>query len=177
MNEIRKAEYGAASSVLSLLPTIGALLGTPTNEIWRLMTIVPFGGGLVMSMSFGGAIMPVRIEEYEHVTTGRTAVIGSIISLRRHPAALKEDSTEGKLKQLVEKVRNRIEQVKNARICKKSLATGLTGLACLFMGSQAAMVVLELGSVLPWWCRNYAWVHGWYLLGMLIPQRYCYGHL
>ncbi len=33
---IRLAEYSGAAGVLSLLPTIGALLGAPTNEIWRL---------------------------------------------------------------------------------------------------------------------------------------------
>ncbi|KAL9615812.1 MAG: hypothetical protein Q9160_009240 [Pyrenula sp. 1 TL-2023] len=103
LNSIRAAEYSAAATVLSLLPTIGALLGAPTNEIWRLMTILPFGGGLMMTMSFGGAIMHVRVEEYEQMMTKRSAVIGSIISLRHHPEASTEGSTDQKLKQLVER--------------------------------------------------------------------------
>ena len=59
LNELRKGEYAGAAGVMALLPTIGALLGAPTNEIWRLMTMVPFGGALAMAMSFGGAILPI----------------------------------------------------------------------------------------------------------------------
>lgn len=62
---IRLAEYSGVAGVLSLLPAIGALLGAPTNEIWRLWTVIPFGGVLTMLLSFGGAILPIKIEDYE----------------------------------------------------------------------------------------------------------------
>lgn len=177
LNEIRRAEYGGAASVLSLLPTIGALLGTPTNEIWKLMSIIPFGGGLTMLLSFGGAIMPVRVEDYEHVITKKNIAIGSIISFRNHhmPNQGPEETSEEKLKLLIDTVRKRIDQRESARLSKKYLAVGLTGMFLLFLGAQAGMTVVEQGGILAWVCTSNWWMHLWYLLGMLdiVHQLYC----
>ncbi|KAB2568811.1 hypothetical protein DBV05_g12507 [Lasiodiplodia theobromae] len=115
LNELRKSEYSGAAGVLSLLPTIGALLGAPTNEIWTLLSILPFGGGLAMALSFGGAIMPVRVEDYERVMTKRNIAIGSIVTFRT-PEGARHGSPEQRLSRLSlleEMIKTRIEQPKS----------------------------------------------------------------
>lgn len=166
--ELRKAEYAGAAGVLSLLPTIGALLGAPTNEIWRLMSIIPFGGGLAMALSFGGAIMPVKVEDYEHVINKRNIAIGSIISLRNNHGLGRgaQETIEDKLRSLVDRIRQRIDQRESARLSKKHLTIGLTGMVLLLIGSQAAMTIIEQGGVIAWFCYSHWWMHLWYLMGM-----------
>ncbi|KAF1987706.1 hypothetical protein K402DRAFT_453379 [Aulographum hederae CBS 113979] len=64
LNEIRKAEYAGAAGVLALLPTIGALLGAPTDEIWKLLNMVPIVGAMAMAMSFGASVLPINAKDY-----------------------------------------------------------------------------------------------------------------
>jgi hypothetical protein len=165
--ELRKAEYGGAAGVLALLPTIGALLGTPTNEVWTLLTILPFGGALAMALSFGGAIMPVRVEDYEHAMKKRNIAIGSIVSFRPSFGESNVSSFKDKLDVLDQKVSARIAQSKRLRPDKWFLSTGLLAMVLLFVGSQAAMVVVEQGGVIPWWCASRWWMHLWYFMGMI----------
>lgn len=177
LNEICKTEYSGAAGVLSLLPTIGALLGAPTNEIWKLKWIIPFGGGLAMMLSFGGAIMTVRVEDYEHVINKKNIAIGSKISLRNlhMPGQGPQETTaEKKLRQLVERVRQRLDQRESARLPKKYLFVGRTGMGILLIGAQAAMSIVEQGGVLAWVCFSNWWMHLWYALGRsdIILQLY-----
>lgn len=168
LTQLRAAEYNGAAGVLALLPTIGALLGAPTTEIWRLLTVVPFGGGLAMALSFGGAILPVRVEDYENDSSTDKITLGSIVSLRakRGKAADHvEEETRAKLDQLVEKIEARMRQDECQRLPKRHLSFGLLGMVILFLGAQAAMIVVEQGGVLPWWCTSRWWMHLWYFLG------------
>jgi len=179
LNEIRRAEYGGAAGVLSLLPTIGALLGAPTNEIWKLMSIIPFGGGLAMMLSFGGAIMPVKVEDYEHVINKKNIAIGSTISLRHlhMPGQGPQATTEEKLRQLVDRVRQRLDQRESKRLPKKYLFMGLTGMGLLLIGAQAAMSIVEQGGVIAWFCFSNWWMHLWYGLGRSdIVLQLCFGY-
>ena len=41
-------KYGTSASTLGLLPTIGALFGTPTSEIWTLLTVLPVRSSLAI---------------------------------------------------------------------------------------------------------------------------------
>jgi hypothetical protein len=165
--QIRQAEYSGAASVLSLLPTIGALFGPPTGEIWRLKSIVPFGGYLAMTLSFGGALMPSRVEDYENTVSMRNTAIGSIVSLRRHlPGSHKSGQTMAeKLQILGDKIRERIDQHQSVRLPKAYLFVGLFGMFSLLGMAQAAIAVVEQGSVINWWCSARWWMHMWYLLG------------
>lgn len=80
---------------MALLPTVGALLGAPTSEIWQLLTIVPFGGVLAMSISFGGAILPVRVEDYEPIL-GKGHYSASSFSLRNKRGVFAPNEEGGK---------------------------------------------------------------------------------
>ena len=165
---IRAAEYAGAASVLSLLPTIGALLGPPTSEIWRLISIVPFGGILAMTLSFGGALMPVRVEDYETTLSRRDTATGSIISLRSPIPGnrLGEPEIEQKLRALSDKVRERLDLPESVRLPKRHLLLGLFIMLLLMALAQGAMGVVEQGGIINWWCSCNLWMHLWYFGGM-----------
>lgn len=167
LHKLREAEYAGAASVLSLLPTTGALFGPPTSEIWRLKSIVPFGGFLAMTLSFGGALMPVRVEDYEEPVSKQNTAIGSIISLRKQLRGSHKDgrTIDEKLLELGNRVRERIDQHESLRLPKTYLFVGLFGMVMLFAMAQAAMAVVEHGGFINWWCQFGWWMHLWYLLG------------
>ncbi|KAL8713107.1 MAG: hypothetical protein Q9220_002628 [cf. Caloplaca sp. 1 TL-2023] len=146
LNNLRAAEYNGAAGVLALLPTIGALLGAPTTEIWRLLTVVPFGGGLAMALSFGGAILPIRIQDYENDFSGDKVALGSIVTFRARKPRPDDETTDEefeKMDALVEKVGARMRQDESQRLAKGHLWLGLLGMVLLFIGAQFAMVVVE----------------------------------
>lgn len=174
LSVIRAAEYNGAAGVLALLPTIGALLGAPTTEIWRLWTVVPFGGGLAMTLSFGGAILPVRVEDYENDLNNNQTILGSVVSLRaRRGKGLEQNEEEARAKidQLVEKIEARMRQDDSQRLPRGHLIFGLCGMGLLFVGAQAAMAIVEQGGILPWWCVSRWWMHLWYVLGKTPTRR------
>ncbi|KAL8992891.1 MAG: hypothetical protein Q9169_006756 [Polycauliona sp. 2 TL-2023] len=115
INLLRMGEYTGAASVLALLPTIGALLGAPTTEIWRLLTVVPFGGGLAMLLSFGGAILPVRVEDYEKDLS--SAKVTFRAKPGRHSHEIPEE-TRMELRTVVEKIEARMRQDQTQRLPK-----------------------------------------------------------
>ena len=170
---LRAGEYTGAASVLALLPTIGALLGAPTTEIWRLLTVVPFGGCLAMTLSFGGAILPVRVEDYENDLNRHKVAIRRSVAFRPEESRQSEDAQEERytgLDQVMEKIFARMRQDESQQLAKGHLWVGLLGMIVLFAGAQAAMIVVEQGGVIPWWCVSRWWMHLWYFLGEMFPS-------
>ncbi|KAL9102388.1 MAG: hypothetical protein Q9163_002454 [Psora crenata] len=167
LDSVRVGEYTGAASVLALLPTIGALLGAPTTEIWRLLTVVPFGGGLAMTLSFGGAILPVRVEDYENdLNRHKVAIKRSVASRAQQPGQLEDAQEEiyTGLEPVVEKILARMRQDESQQLAKGHLWVGLLVMILLSVGAQAAMIVVEQGGVIPWWCVSRWWMHLWYIL-------------
>lgn len=62
-----QAGSSGATTLLTLLPTAGALIGTPAKELWVLYKLVPLAGVLSMMLSLGGNIVPTQVNEYERV--------------------------------------------------------------------------------------------------------------
>ncbi|KAH7312528.1 hypothetical protein B0I35DRAFT_437225 [Stachybotrys elegans] len=162
----RGGEYSGASSVLALLPTIGALLGAPTYEIWRLLTIVPLGGVISMGLSFGSAIMPIRVEDYEPAPN-REVSTSSSFRLERRKGMSKEDQvrgTEELVTKLLDKLDRKLSQDKSIKARKLHIGLGLGCMFVLLMGAHTAMAIIEVGAVLSWWCWNPVWMHMWYFM-------------
>ncbi|RYP61711.1 hypothetical protein DL771_010031 [Monosporascus sp. 5C6A] len=63
-DSLHTTEYSAGATVLALLPTVGALLGSPSAEIWMLLKILPFGGTLALLLSFVNVMIPDRLADY-----------------------------------------------------------------------------------------------------------------
>ncbi|OAL42538.1 hypothetical protein IQ07DRAFT_362005 [Pyrenochaeta sp. DS3sAY3a] len=172
LNEIRKAEYNAAAGVLALLPTIGALLGTPTNEIWRLLTMIPFGGFLATACSFGGAILPVKVKDYESAfmkknIKGQLRGWKSTLELPKNIDTMDQDRIKQRADILLRKVQEKLQSPDQVKVPKMYILVGLTGMSVLLASAQIAMVIVELGAVLPWWCISKWWVHLWYMMVIL----------
>ncbi|KAL9626043.1 MAG: hypothetical protein Q9204_007629, partial [Flavoplaca sp. TL-2023a] len=146
INYLRVGEYTGAASVLALLPTIGALLGAPTTEIWRLLTVVPFGGGLAMLLSFGGAILPVRVEDYARDLS--SAKVTFRPKTGRHDHDDIPEETKGELRTVVDKIESRLRQDQTQRLPKGHLVVGLLAMVALLIGAQAAMIIIEQGGLL-----------------------------
>lgn len=167
LNGIRTAEYAGAAGVLALLPTIGALLGAPTNEIWRLLMMIPFGGLIATACSFGGAILPVKVKDYESDFMKRN--INGKLRSSDSTLALPEDIEEDMIKQRADILLARIEGKLQSELREKVpviyILVGITGMLILLGSAQVAMIVVELGAVLPWWCQSKWWVHLWYFMG------------
>ncbi|KAF2673953.1 hypothetical protein BT63DRAFT_422059 [Microthyrium microscopicum] len=168
LNEIRKAEYSGAAGVLALLPTIGALLGTPTNEIWRLLTMIPFGGVLAMASSFGGAMLPVKIKDYESAFMKKNIKGGlrggkSTLTLSKDATA-DDQRIEQRADILMQRVEQKLLNELQDKVPKMYIWVGLIGMGMLLAGAHVAMAFVELGAVLPWWCSSKWWVHLWYLM-------------
>lgn len=107
LDSLREGGYAGAASVLTLLPTIGALLGAPTSDIWRLLTVIPFGGGLAMTFSFGGAILLVRVEDYKNDLNRHKLAIERSVAFRAKGPRKLEDAQEevyADLDQVLEKI-------------------------------------------------------------------------
>ena len=150
LNSLRASEYQGAAGVLALLPTIGALMGAPAPEIWRLLTLYPLGGILSIFLSFGGAIMPVDVEDYEQVMTKKEPTIGSVISFRRETIDPHE-GVDGRLDTLLGRIRNRILRAKGDDPPGRMLPFGLLWMCLLLFMAQFGMAVVEQGSIIPWW--------------------------
>ncbi|KAJ2993241.1 hypothetical protein NUW58_g1904 [Xylaria curta] len=163
LNDIRAAEYSGAAGVLALLPTMGALLGAPTNEIWRILTIVPFGGALAMALSFGGAILPTRIEDYESAMGGTLHSLSSP-RLRRRKDPLSDIEFSDFTKDVRGRLGGKLHGDESISVPKSNLWFGLISMFILWLGSQFAITVVEQGAVLPWYCVSRWWFHLWYIL-------------
>lgn len=173
LNEIRKSEYAGAAGVMALLPTIGALLGAPTNEIWRLMTMVPFGGVLATAMSFGGAILPRSVKDYEsdfmkqEINTSRPQGPGRTDSntpFIDNPSP-GDTAMMKRGRRLMHQVEKRLRPTEYKPIPTKYIWSGLIGMIILLAGSHVAMGIVEQGAILPWWCLSRWWIHMWYGMG------------
>ncbi|KAF4625809.1 hypothetical protein G7Y89_g12354 [Cudoniella acicularis] len=176
---IHAAEYSASASVLALLPTIGALFGTPTSEIWTLLTVLPFGGGLAMLLSFGGTIMPTRIVDYQTAFAMHGISIGHVgkhaqdydlgtrdEDERHNLEELEEreirDQQEG-LRSMANRIKARIGRRESLGLPRNIIALGLFSMVLLFCGVQVAMGIIENGAVYSDGCTYNWWFHIWYM--------------
>ncbi|EMD01098.1 hypothetical protein BAUCODRAFT_135834 [Baudoinia panamericana UAMH 10762] len=74
-----QASAAGATTLLTLLPTAGALIGAPTKELWVLYKLMPLAGVLSMVLSLGGNIVPMEVNQYERVDSFAYAgMVGSI---------------------------------------------------------------------------------------------------
>ncbi len=61
------AGSNGASTLLTLIPTAGALIGAPARELWVLYKLMPIAGLFSMLLSLGGNIVPMEVIDYERV--------------------------------------------------------------------------------------------------------------
>lgn len=111
--------------------------------------------------------MPVRVEDYEETVSKQPSTIGSIVSFRKQCQRSHKvgQTMDGKLSELGNRVRERVDQHESLRLPTTYLFVGLFGMVLLSAMAQAAMAVVEQGGVISWWCQCRWWMHLWYFLG------------
>lgn len=127
-----------------------------------------------MTPSFGGALMPVHVEDYQNVVAKENTAICSIISLRRHaPGSHKAaPNMDERLRELRDKIRECLDRPESARLPRRTLYSGLIAMFILFAMAQAAMGVVEQGGIVnlycsgPWCTCGTSWVSAMFGLGL-----------
>lgn len=148
------ATYNAASGALTLLPTAGALIGSPTKELWVVYKLMPVAGILSMLLSLGGNIVPSNARDYE--LNPATFSYGGMIATQHdeHEAEELEVRSAGLqgAQAFAARVKARSQDYRGGTkyirvwygvILQCALIGILLG-ACWFTQS---------GSVLVWWCK------------------------
>ncbi|KAL8741854.1 MAG: hypothetical protein Q9190_005589 [Brigantiaea leucoxantha] len=131
---LRAAENAGSSGALTLLPTAGALIGTPTKELWVVYKLMPLAGVLSMLLSLGGTMIPSHASEYEVKASGFS--YGGLMATTKEDE--KEDYSDAQLDDRTEpeKFAARVEhRSKDLR-----------------------------GGLIPWWCTNAQWMLFWYIM-------------
>ncbi|KAI2629549.1 hypothetical protein GGR54DRAFT_267464 [Hypoxylon sp. NC1633] len=161
---IYAAENSASSGALTLLPTAGALIGTPSKELWMLYKMVPLAGVLSMMLSLGGNIVPDSSVDYERDGFTYGGIIGSDDTAPGEgvdtPVGQMDASTFAKevLRRARRETGSRKRSVAAIGIFCQLFWIGTIVFACWFT---------ESGAILVWWCQGWGWMLAWYLIVVL----------
>lgn len=96
-------------------------MGASISDIWRLLTVVPFGGGLAVTLLFGGAILLVRVEDYENDLNRHKLVMKRSDAVRAEGSRQSEDVQHeiyAGLNQVLEKILGRMRQGESQQLAK-----------------------------------------------------------
>jgi hypothetical protein len=144
------ASSNGASTLLTLIPTAGALIGAPAKELWVLYKLMPIAGILSMMLSLGGNIVPMDINDYEQVDAFSYA--GMIPTANQKINNVVAKSTgETEAERFAALVHSRARDKSGAR---RSVAiwTGIL-LQCFWLTCiLIACWFLDSGSIVVWWC-------------------------
>ncbi|OJJ46797.1 hypothetical protein ASPZODRAFT_66535 [Penicilliopsis zonata CBS 506.65] len=148
------AEYNGAAGALSLLPTAGALLGSPTREMWLVFQLMPIAGLLSMFLSLGGNLTPSHVGDYT-----------DIFQQRRFPRNTEDgtpDDTSDSVR-FARQVKKRAEDDTGGGSYAR-VWIGIFLQVCLIATLLIAMYYCQRGAVITWWCHAWGWMYFWYFL-------------
>ncbi|KAL9096033.1 MAG: hypothetical protein Q9165_001555 [Trypethelium subeluteriae] len=161
------AEYGGAAGALTLLPTAGALIGSPSKEFWTVYKLMPLAGVLSVFLSLGGTIIPSSASDYSMSSPFTT---GETLSSRWGSEEEDKSSPETDTTQIAsehEKFAQTVErrsQVTSGGNSYTKVWIALLGQLFLLGVTLVALWYGQIGGVIPWWCRTRLWLYFWYTL-------------
>lgn len=174
LDSLHAAEYSAAATILTLLPTVGAVLGTPTAEIWILLKALPFGGVIALLLSFGGSMMPAKLEAYQDKTTmASTIERGHDDQAAAKGEAEASSALSDALKRLSRRVAEKVQANQRKELSLGKVFSTLFVMIILLSGVLAGMGIIEYGSVYMTWCTSLWWFHLWYITCKLTNIHKC----
>ncbi|KAF9875086.1 hypothetical protein CkaCkLH20_07352 [Colletotrichum karsti] len=170
LSALQSTEYGAGAGVLTLLPTAGALFGSPTAELWALLKMSPIAGFLAQSLTFGATMVPSETEDYLKVSKSQGCTAMRVPPVKK----VEEDPSEVTYARVSDEAQQRIRHaLKRDRKMPRAYAgltpkqfflLGCAVLTVFIAGSQVALAVIEQGAVYSTWCTAIWWAHIWYLV-------------
>lgn len=144
------ASSNTASTLLTLIPTAGALIGAPAKELWVLYKLMPIAGLLSMMLSLGGNIVPMEINDYEQIDAFSYAGMIPTADQKINHAII-QPTGETESERFAFQVCLRAIDSRGARRTV-AIWTGVLlqcfWLACILI----ACWFLESGSIIVWWC-------------------------
>jgi hypothetical protein len=144
------ASANGASTLLTLIPTAGALIGAPAKELWVLYKLMPIAGVLSMLLSLGGNIVPMDLNDYETVEQFSYAGMIPTADSKADGVAF-QPVGETEAERFASQVYLRALDARGARRTLAiwgGIALQLFWLACILM----ACWFLGSGSIIVWWC-------------------------
>ena len=96
-----------------------------------------------MLLSFGGAILPIKIEYYECDIRKGNGLIANFVSFQAPVHGEKQLTLEEKVELLARKLRSRIARKVPRPDLTGTLAMDLSGMAALLAGGHGAMGMVE----------------------------------
>lgn len=159
------AAYQASSSgsttLLTLLPTAGALIGAPAKELWVLYKLCPLAGFFSSVLALGGSIVPNQVSEYASLedfsyagmpsTNSVDGLMKRRLSGKTWPEQL-DDDPDLIAERFADQVHARaIDNRGTAKLFK--VAVGICGLIACILLICGACVILSAGSIVVWWCQ------------------------
>ncbi|CAI6286912.1 unnamed protein product [Periconia digitata] len=159
------AAYQASSSgsttLLTLLPTVGALVGPPAKELWVLYKLVPLAGFFSSVLALGGSIVPQQVSEYASLEdfsySGMPSANAVDGMMKRRPSG--KMWTEQAIVDPQVVAAHFADQVyaraMDSRGSSKTwkVALGMVGMVACILLICCACAILSRGSIVVWWCR------------------------
>lgn len=148
-----QAGAAGATTLLTLLPTAGALIGAPAKELWVLYKLMPLAGVLSMLLSLGGNIVPMEVNQYERIDSFSYAgMVGSLPEEK--PTAPTDPSEQEGVTEAEKFAKEVMKRAMNHSGSNKSMKITLGILLQLFWLSciMAACWFVQTGAIIVWWC-------------------------
>lgn len=168
VGQLNASEYNGAAGALSLLPTAGALLGSPTREMWIVYKLVPLAGLFSMFLSLGGSITPSNVGEYdpaEPFSYGGFMPTTSVKAVQRRPDSSRSADPFSLARHTeAQHGHNSDAEIFAEEVRQRALDDGGGGIrfgVFFAMMLQFVLILLLLvplwyaqrGAVVTWWCR------------------------
>lgn len=164
IGSLAAASNSAGCGALTLLPTAGALIGSPTKELWVVYKLMPLAGILSMLLSLGGSIVPSNASDYE--LNPATFSYGGMIATEHEEPKVEEPKAEEPKAKEIEDQRSGPPGAHAFATKIKKRAGNLRGgtkygsVWCGIILQFLLIIVLffacwftQSGAILLWWCQ------------------------
>ncbi|KAL8717703.1 MAG: hypothetical protein Q9225_005079 [Loekoesia sp. 1 TL-2023] len=171
LGTLSSAEYNGAAGALSLLPTAGALIGSPTKELWVVYKLMPLAGILSMFLSLGGTMVPTQAGAYDpkvSFTYGGMIATTDQLAEKRRQQELDNARTSllSPAEMFARRVQRRAEHDRGGTY--RNVWIGVAIQRVLVATILIALWFGQIGGVITWWCDVYAWMWFWYFLVVIV---------
>ena len=156
LGNLNSADYSGAAGALSLLPTAGALIGSPTKELWVVFKLMPLAGVLSMFLSLGGTMVPTQAGAYDPKVSFTYGGMIATTEPRKQKEPRVRNTGEGiedidDAKAFSMRVMERAQDDRGGSYSKVWVAVAIQGflIFCIVL----TLYYAQLGAVIVWWCE------------------------